>query len=71
MPSDANFVLFGGLDDEKATWQGLVERGVLIRDMGIAHHLRVTAGTEHETTAFLTALAEVVAGAGGSAEPRS
>lgn len=55
--SDANFVLFGGLDDEKATWQGLLERGVLVRDVGIRHHLRVTAGTEDETTAFLDALA--------------
>jgi len=55
--SDANFVLFGGLADEKATWQALLEHGVLIRDVGIAHHLRVTAGTPQETTAFLTALA--------------
>jgi histidinol-phosphate aminotransferase len=58
VPSDANFVLFGGLDDEQATWRALLERGVLIRDVGIAHHLRVTAGTEAETSAFLDALAE-------------
>ncbi len=58
VPSDANFVLFGGLGEEKATWQALLERGVLIRDVGIAHHLRVTAGTEPETSAFLDALAE-------------
>jgi len=58
VPSDANFVLFGGLDDEKATWRALLQRGVLIRDVGIAHHLRVTAGTEAETSAFLDALAE-------------
>ncbi|WP_460461371.1 histidinol-phosphate transaminase [Angustibacter peucedani] len=57
VPSDANFVLFGGLADPAATWQGLLERGVLVRDVGIAHHLRVTAGTPDETTAFLTALA--------------
>ena len=43
--SDANFVLFGGLADAHATWQALLERGVLIRDVGIAHYLRVTAGT--------------------------
>lgn len=70
VPSDANFVLFGGLDDEKVTWQGLVERGVLIRDMGIAHHLRVTAGTEPETTAFLTALGELQAGEAGSTQTK-
>jgi histidinol-phosphate aminotransferase len=54
-----NFVLFGGVDDPAATWQGLYDRGVLIRDVGIPHHLRVTAGTEGETTAFLDALASL------------
>ena len=34
-------------------WQGLLDAGVLIRDVGIPGHLRVTAGTETETTAFL------------------
>jgi histidinol-phosphate aminotransferase len=56
VPSDANFVLFGGLADEQAVWQGLLDRQVLIRDVGIAHHLRVTAGTPAETTSFLDAL---------------
>ncbi len=54
-----NFVLFGGVDDPAATWQGLYDRGVLIRDVGIPHSLRVTAGTETETTAFLDALASL------------
>jgi len=54
-----NFVLFGGVADPAATWQGLYDEGVLIRDVGIPHHLRVTAGTEAETTAFLDALASV------------
>lgn len=58
-PSWTNFVLFGGVDDAAATWSALYERGVLIRDVGIAHHLRVTAGTEDETTAFLDALASI------------
>ncbi|WP_426566646.1 histidinol-phosphate transaminase [Angustibacter sp. McL0619] len=56
VPSDANFVLFGGLRDPAGTWQRLLEHGVLIRDVGIEGHLRVTAGTPAETTAFLTAL---------------
>lgn len=55
--SDANFVLFGGLADEKATWTALLDHGVLVRDVGIPGHLRVTAGTADETTAFLDALA--------------
>ena len=55
-PSDANFVFFGGLEDAQAAWQHLLADGILIRDVGIAHHLRVTAGTEGETTAFLNSL---------------
>lgn len=55
----ANFVLFSGVDDPAATWQALYDRGILIRDVGIPHSLRVTAGTEDETTAFLDALASL------------
>ncbi|WP_193596434.1 histidinol-phosphate transaminase [Microbacterium sp. YJN-G] len=55
----SNFVLFGGVDDPRAVWQALYDRGVLIRDVGIPGHLRVTAGTEAETTAFLDALASI------------
>jgi histidinol-phosphate aminotransferase len=54
--SDANFVLFGEFGDQHATWQGLLDRGVLVRDVGVPGWLRVTAGTEGETTAFLDAL---------------
>ncbi|MEO5983534.1 MAG: histidinol-phosphate transaminase [Pedococcus sp.] len=59
--SDANFVLFGGLVDAAATWRDLLDRGVLVRDVGIAHYLRVTAGTPAETDAFLAAVAEIAA----------
>ncbi|BDZ37790.1 histidinol-phosphate aminotransferase [Microbacterium suwonense] len=58
-PSWSNFVLFGGVDDPKALWRALYDRGVLIRDVGIPGHLRVSAGTESETTAFLEALASI------------
>lgn len=57
--SSANFVLFGNVANPHDTFEALLKRGVLIRDVGIPHTLRVTAGTEAETTAFLTALAEV------------
>jgi histidinol-phosphate aminotransferase len=57
VPSDANFVLFGGLQDSRATWQHLLDHGVLVRDVGLPGYLRVTAGTPHETSAFLAALA--------------
>ena len=52
----SNFVLFGGVRDPNATFEALLDRGVLIRDVGIPGHLRVSAGTEAETTAFLEAL---------------
>jgi histidinol-phosphate aminotransferase len=62
VPSDANFVLFGGLVDERMTWQHLLDQGVLVRDVGIRHHLRVSAGTPAETDAFLAAVAGLPAG---------
>lgn len=58
----SNFVLFGGVADPRATFEALYARGVLVRDVGIPHHLRVTAGTEAETTAFLDALASIDSG---------
>jgi histidinol-phosphate aminotransferase len=57
--SGANFVLFGGVDDPQATFQYLLDHGILIRDVGVPHHLRVTAGTEAETTEFLQVLARM------------
>ncbi len=56
LPSEANFVLFGGVDDPHATFEALFEQGILIRDVGIPNHLRVTAGSDAETTVFLDAL---------------
>jgi histidinol-phosphate aminotransferase len=58
--SDSNFVFFGGLENPHAVWQALLDAGVLIRDVGIPGHLRVTAGTEAETTAFLEALERIL-----------
>ncbi|AWB95223.1 histidinol-phosphate transaminase [Agromyces badenianii] len=55
--SGSNFVLFGGVDDPGAVFGQLLARGILIREIGIPGHLRVTAGTEAETTAFLEAIA--------------
>ena len=57
--SDANFVLFGGIRDAHSLWSDLLERGVLVRDVGIAHYLRVSAGTREETTAFLDAMTDL------------
>ncbi|WP_432829302.1 histidinol-phosphate transaminase [Dactylosporangium sp. CA-092794] len=59
--SDANFVFFGApRGDSKGVWQALLDRGVLIRDVGLPGRLRVTAGTPEETDAFLNALEELL-----------
>jgi histidinol-phosphate aminotransferase len=58
-PSDSNFVFFGGVDDPNAVFEALFARDILIRDVGIPGHLRVTAGTAEETDYFLRSLAEV------------
>jgi histidinol-phosphate aminotransferase len=57
--SDANFVLFGGFKNEKAVWQALLDKGVLVRDVGLSGWLRASAGTPEETDAFLNAIAQV------------
>jgi histidinol-phosphate aminotransferase len=58
--SDANFVLFGLLEDRHAVWQGLLDRGVLIRETGPDGWLRVSIGTAGEMVAFKTALTETM-----------
>jgi histidinol-phosphate aminotransferase len=57
--SDANFVLFGTFADRHAVWQGLLDRGVLIRETGPDGWLRVSVGTPDEMAAFRRALEEV------------
>src|SRR3984957_7488413 len=63
--SDANFVLFGTFEQRRDVWQGLLDRGVLVREVGPPRWLRVTVGTPEEMAAFRAALSEVL-GAGGS-----
>ncbi len=58
--SDANFVLFGTFGDRHAVWQGLLDRGVLIRETGPDGWLRVSIGTPQEMAAFRGALEEVL-----------
>ncbi len=59
--SDANFALFGRFPDRHAVWQGLLDRGVLIRETGPEGWLRVSIGTAPEMAAFRDALTSVVA----------
>jgi histidinol-phosphate aminotransferase len=58
--SDANFVLFGTFADRHAVWQGMLDHGVLIREVGPPGWLRVTIGTPQEMAAFRTALEAVL-----------
>jgi histidinol-phosphate aminotransferase len=61
-PSDANFVLFVPPRPAPDVLRGLLDRGVLVRDLSgaVPNALRVTAGTEDEVGRFLSALAEVL-----------
>ena len=60
IPSDANFILFTGFKEEATkVWSSLVDAGVLIRDVGIPNHLRVTVGTDSENRALIDALRNV------------
>lgn len=61
VPSDANFILFGRFADAPAAWRRYLDHGVLIRDVGIPGHLRVTVGTPVENDAFVAASAAVLA----------
>ena len=59
--SSANFVLFTGFkQDAPQLWGALLEKGVLIRDVGLSGYLRVTIGNEAENTLFISALKELI-----------
>jgi histidinol-phosphate aminotransferase len=58
-PSAANFLVFR-VADARATWQQLLDRGVIVRDvshyLGLADCLRVSVGTPEENDRFLSGL---------------
>jgi histidinol-phosphate aminotransferase len=53
--SEANFVMFRGVKSSAESFESLLSQGILVRDVGIANTLRVSAGTETETSRFLEA----------------
>ena len=59
VPSESNFVFFGTFADQHAAWQRFLDADVLIRDVGVAGHLRTTIGLPAENDAFLRAAAEI------------
>ena len=52
--------LFGEFGDSHAVWQGLLHRGVLVREVGPSGWLRVSIGTPAEMAAFRDALTAVL-----------
>lgn len=57
IPSASNFLLFSGFDMPSAQlWQAMLDRGVLIRDVGLLGYLRVTIGNEAENKKFIATL---------------
>ena len=57
--TQANFVLFGPFPDRHQIFSELLDRGVLIREVGPTGFLRVSIGTSQEDQAFRQALEEV------------
>ena len=65
VPSQANFIIFSGFPMPPAQlWRQLLDRGVLIRDVGLLAHLRVTIGNEAENSKFIKALQDILIGEG-------
>ncbi len=56
--SQANFILFGKFQNQHQVWEYLLNKGILVRDVGIPGWLRVTCGTPMENSAFLAAIGE-------------
>lgn len=63
-PSKANFLLFWSRPGSQAVFEGLLKRGVLVRDVsgypGLTDCLRVTVGTSDENERFVRALGETL-----------
>jgi histidinol-phosphate aminotransferase len=65
VPSESNFIFFAvpggtGAGDTHDIWQRFLDRDVLIRDVGVPGHLRMTVGLPQENDAFLAAAATII-----------
>ena len=58
--SEANFVLVAGFENPNEVFEALLARGVIVRNVGIPNTLRITAGTEAETSKLLGELALIL-----------
>lgn len=63
-PSDANFILFSCHGDKNSVYEGLIRKGILIKNFPSSGPLkdcmRVTVGTEEENREFVESLREVI-----------
>jgi histidinol-phosphate aminotransferase len=57
--SASNFLLVAGFSDPGASFQQLLDAGVLVRNVGIPGTLRITIGTLAENEALLKALSAI------------
>jgi len=64
-------VLFGRFADAPAAWRRYLDRGVLIRDVGIPGFLRATTGLTDENDVLLDVSADLVGSELASAERNS
>jgi histidinol-phosphate aminotransferase len=63
IPSSANFILITGFKiPAPQLWQMMLDRGVLIRDVGLSGHIRVTIGNDAENKKFVAALSDCLNG---------
>jgi histidinol-phosphate aminotransferase len=62
VPSESNFVFFAVPDNADAheLWTRFLDLDVLIRDVGVAGHLRMTVGLPQENDAFLAAADKII-----------
>ncbi len=61
LPTSSNFILFTGFTSSAGVlWQQLLDKGVLIRDVGLPGYLRVSVGTDEENLLFISALTELL-----------
>jgi len=65
-PSGANFLLVGGFADPAGVFETLRARGILVRNLDIPGHLRLTVGTRAETAMLIEAIVELTPGHGAS-----
>jgi histidinol-phosphate aminotransferase len=64
LPTQSNFLMVGGLGEARQVYEGLLDRGVIVRPLasyGFPDCIRVNAGRPEENQRFVEALRQVLA----------